>query len=475
MRSLERHLLVWVMGALMLGAAGLSLVSYIATLDEMNEVFNENLRQVALSIAAYHQAANEGAQPTTAMQLATDHNDGRDATDLVALTWTPQGKLTFTSDPHAWVPFTRRPGASVALTAKGEGWHLYTVLTRDGVVQAAQSVSARREMAAESATKVFLPLVAFVAVIGALLVVALRRGLKPLDAAAGHVAARTAVSLEPISVADIPREIHPLVQAINAMMQRLAVAFDAQRRFVADAAHELRTPMTALRLQLQLLHRADDEPARRTALTELQAGIDRSEHLVAQLLRLSRADPAAASSRMEPVDLAELVRSVVATLCVQAEHKGIDLGAGGANCLAVEGDQEQLLVMLNNLVGNAIRYTHRGGVIDVTAEEIEGRPVVSVTDNGPGIPDSERARVFDRFYRGEGRQSKADSVGTGLGLSIALAVASSHGAAIELRTPDSGRGLEVRVVFAAASATRSSHVSMGPSREVQFHRTEAPT
>ena len=453
MRSLERHLLLWVMGTLLIGAIAMSLVSYVATLQEMNEVFDENLKQVALSVASYHRAGERGnAVSTSGVKSGTD--EGVDTADLVTLTWTSDGKLTFTSDPSVSIPFGRQPGAALVRTADGTGWHVYTVVSDVGVVQSAQSVSTRRESAAESATKLFLPLLVLLALIGVLLVFALRRGLKPLDVAADHVAKRTAASLEPLGVDGMPREIHPLVQAIDAMMRRLSLAFDTQRRFVADAAHELRTPITALRLQSQLLQQAGDDASRQDAFAELRAGIDRSEHLVTQLLRLSRADPAAAASRMERVDLAELARSVVASWCVQADHKGIDLGAGGRRRLETVGDQEQLLVMLNNLVGNALRYTQRGGVVDVAADEIDGYPTVVVTDNGPGIPESERARVFDRFYRGEEAQSGTETSGTGLGLSIVQAVAHRHGATVNLRTAPSGEGLEVSVVFAAAAEER---------------------
>ncbi len=435
------------MGALSLGAIGLSLVSYAATLDEMNEVFDENLKQVALSVAAAHRATREHSEDGKGLTLPIAPGRAEvDPADLVALSWTQDGRLTFSTDPSAVIPFTRQPGPS--LTRDGL-WHVYTVVQSDGIVQGAQRVSARREMAVESATKMFVPLAGFVVLIGALLVYALRRGLRPLDIAAAHVAARTAVSLEPIAGANVPREIHPLVVAINDMMHRLSVAFDNQRQFVADAAHELRTPITAVRLQSQLVRQAKDDSSRSAALDDLELGIARSEHLVEQLLRLSRVDPSAGVRRVEPVDLAELTRSVVGAMSVQAEQRRIDLGAESRGPLWVAADREQLQIMLNNLVGNAIRYGGEGGGVDVVAEEIDGRPVVRVTDDGPGIPKEERSRVFDRFYRGETIDIETNSTGTGLGLAIVEAVARSHDATVELRTAPSGRGLEVRVWFPA--------------------------
>jgi signal transduction histidine kinase len=240
-------------------------------------------------------------------------------------------------------------------------------------------------------------------------------------------------------------------------MGKLAESMSVQRRFLADAAHELRTPMTALRLQVQLLERAQDEASRREAVAELEYGVARSAHLVEQLLQVARSGPDGQPVRIEPVDLGELVRSVVGRMSVKAEAKHIDLGAQTGKALRVDGDPQALLVLLNNLVENALRYTPAGGTVDVGAALREGHAVLYVVDDGPGIPEAERPRVFDRFYRGADRAAGAgdggggDS-GSGLGLAIVKAIAQRHGAQVSLHTPVSGRGLEVLVVFAAAPA-----------------------
>jgi signal transduction histidine kinase len=231
-------------------------------------------------------------------------------------------------------------------------------------------------------------------------------------------------------------------------MGRLSLSLTTQRRFLADAAHELRTPVTALRLQLQLLKRSSDSASRAEAVTELEAGVDRAQRLVEQLLHVARFEPDGERMRRDPVDLGELARSVVGTMSAKAGHRGIDLGAAGDAGVAVDGDADQLIVLLNNLVENALRYSPRGGIVDVDATRLEGRPVLRVMDRGPGIPESERERVFARFYRGEDAPKKArDPGGSGLGLAIVRAIAERHGAAITLRTPQSGQGLEVWVVF----------------------------
>ncbi|MDB5820634.1 MAG: uncharacterized protein JWQ11_4274 [Rhizobacter sp.] len=475
MRSIERRLLAWVLGALSLSAACLMVVSYVVTLDEMDEVFDDNLKQVALAVASYH-TVKPGSQPPffgdTGPGLAAapepsfkmprlpampTHYDQEGDFDFVTVTWSSTGERTFTSDPSIDIPFTTHTGLAQVETDAGS-WIVYTIVTDRGVAQAAQRLSSRHSLALESTSKISLPLLALVPLIGGLLVFALRRGLRPLDVAAENVAMRSAMSLEPISQAQMPREIHPLIGSLNDLMQRLSVAFSTQRRFVADAAHELRTPATALRLQLQLLERAPDEATRVAAMAQLKAGINRSQHLIEQLLLLSRMEPDAAVQVREPVDLREVVEQSVGALSITAEHFGIDLGAELSPApLMVEGNRQQLLVLLNNLVGNALRYTPRGGVVDVRASVIDGCVTLQVIDNGPGIAENERQRVFDRFYRGQAathleRRAETDHpadhiAGSGLGLAIVKAIAQQHDVLASLHPGLSGAGLEARVVF----------------------------
>lgn len=445
MRSIERTLLGWVLSALALGAVLVALVTYLVTLEEMHEVFDADLKNVAQAVAAYHHAGH-GPGTETHVTLP-ERTDVPEDSEIVTLTWSPSGERVFTSDPRVNLPFARAEGLSRPVV-QGEEWIVYTDVNDDGVAQAAQRMAARQEMAGESAAKVFPPLLGLVLVVGGLLVFGLRRGLQSLDTTAQDVAKRSVRSLEAITLDGTPKEISPLVQSINDLMARLALAFSAQRRFLADAAHELRTPMTALRLQLKLLERSRDEEERRQALSALNAGIDRSQRLIEQLLQVARIEPDGEVTRRDTVDLSELARSTVAALSMKAEHFGLDLGADAFAPVLVEGDAAQLSVLLSNLVENALRYTPAGGVVDVAAETRDGRAVLRVVDDGPGISAAERERVFDRFYRCDTAQEQSrDGSGSGLGLAIVKAIAERHGARIELRDPAKGRGLEVEIVF----------------------------
>jgi signal transduction histidine kinase len=444
-RSIERYLLAWIMGALSLGAVVIVLVTYLVTLDEMNEIFDADLKNVAQALGTHH---HEGLEPVGAgLPKPPLPEDPPDQAEIVTVTWRPDGRLIFSSDPRVAIPFSTDEALTQVRVAQEE-WIVYTDVGPNGVAQAAQRASARHDAAAESASKVFLPMVGLVLFVAGLMVVALRRGLRPLDAAALDVATRTAGSLAPIPTTSVPDEITPLVRSINELMARLALALSTQRRFLADAAHELRTPVTALRLQLQLLKRSRNDADRAEAVAELQAGIHRSQHLIEQLLNVARFEPDGESLRREPVDLAALGRSVVGAMSAKADHRGIDLGATGQAPAVVDGDAGKLTVLLNNLVENALRYTPQGGVVDVESGVLGGQPMLRVIDSGPGIPDAERPLVFDRFYRSPQAAAQAgDTGGSGLGLAIVRAVADLHGATVSLHTPPSGHGLEVRVTF----------------------------
>lgn len=449
MRSIERYLLSWIIGALALGSVVVAIVMYLVLLDEMNEVFDDHLAKVARAVASYHHAGHERGKASTPESPPIKELLG--GAEIVTLTWTPSGEIVYSSNQRVNIPFLSVEGLSYPRVGQ-EDWIVYTIVQVNGVAQAAQRVSDRQELAGESATKIFLPLLALVVVVGGLLVFALRRGLQPLDAAARDIALRSVKSLEPVSTVDVPKEIAPLVSSINDLLGRLSDAFAIQRTFLTDAAHELRSPVTAVRLQLQLLKRSGDEASRSAALKGLESGIDRTQHLIEQLLQVARSDPDGEPKLNEPVSLGGLVRNVVGSLSIKAEQRDIDLGATGPSDVVILGDGHQLTILLNNLVENALRYTPAGGLVDVAAGMCDGLASLVVSDNGPGIPESERERVFDRFHRGENAQMTGrDFGGSGLGLAIVRAIADQHHARVTLSTASSGQGLEVRVVFSDAA------------------------
>jgi signal transduction histidine kinase len=448
-QSIHRRVLVWAMGALVAGASLLVGSSYWTLSHEMGEVFEDNLKQVALAVANHHGTYGMARTPRIAEQLPRVYEEyGK--FEFVTAAWTRSGSLLHTSDPTVALPFLSRSGLS-KVHVGDEQWHLYTIVLEDGIVQAAQRDSERQALARETSSKLILPALVMLILLAGMLTLALRRGLAPLSLAADDVTARSVEALHPIALSSHPPELHLLIGAINDLMARLGGALSLQRLFLADAAHELRTPITALRLQLQLLERASDGEQREAALEQLGAGIERAQHLVEQLLQLSRLAPETPALHRETVDLAELARTTVSRFSPRADERQIDLGAVTGEPILVDADAQQLAILLNNLVDNALRHTPHGGRIDVATAMEEGQACLSVTDTGPGIAADERARVFDRFYRGSAsdRRDTTAPHGSGLGLAIVRAVADRHGASIALDDGPGGNGLRVSVRFPA--------------------------
>ncbi len=268
-------------------------------------------------------------------------------------------------------------------------------------------------------------------------------GLKPLYQITSELKRRDAESLAPVGPGSLPNEIKPLVDGLNDLLRRLDRAFTMQKHFVADAAHELRTPMMALSIQTQLAKAASTEEEREQALSQLEGGVSRITHLAEQLLTLARLEPQEQAAVSESVELSALCKSVILDKIRLAEAKHIDLGLVTQGKAEIQGGPDTLRILLNNLVDNAIRYTPPHGTIDVAVRWKGNEVVLEVCDNGPGIPETEREQVLERFYRG----SNQNVQGSGLGLSIVQRVATQHGARLVLGSGPNGKGLLAQVRF----------------------------
>ena len=446
--SIRRRLIVWVLAALGIASPLLLVAAYLITLREIDEVLDDSLRETARLLADRDLAWTLPVD-TSADPLSLQDTESR----LVAIARRPDGSLLFSSQPGLQLWFSPTPGLAVQ-RANGVAWHVFTVAQADRVIQVAQPASVRRDGAAESASQLLLPLSALVILMGGLLVVALRRGMVPLRQTSDAIAQRSAASLAPLDEQGVPAELLPMVRTLNDLLRRLSEAFAAQRNFVADAAHELRSPVTALQLQIQILQRSHDDAERAEATAALASGIARMRRLIEQLLDLSKtldADRAAGPDAGEEVHLADLARTVVASLSDTALRRRIDLGVDADGEVVVAGYAAQLEMLVRNLVENALKYTPAGGVVDVVVGAFEGRPAVRVIDDGPGIAEGERERVFDRFYRSPEANASADS-GSGLGMAIVRAIADRHGASVSLHRGRGAAGLEVTVLFPSRAA-----------------------
>lgn len=449
MRSIRRELLVWLLVGLLAAVAVAAIGTYLRAREEANQLFDHQLREMVASLT--------GA-PFAAAPAGLDDSDAAGNT-LVVQIWDRNGMQLYLSQPQRVLPQHAQLGFTNLRTESGE-WRVFSALTRNQVIQVAQPMRERRELAASMALRTIVPLLIVLPVLGLLIWLIIARGLKPLERVAAAVARRSPTQLEPLSERDLPREVQPLVQALNGLLQRLGEALAAQRTFIADAAHELRTPLTAVHLQAQLAERAATDAERRRALADLKAGLERATRLSEQLLTLARTEPGvdAAERTAANVDLSALTREVIAELTPLATEKTIDLGLSEGGGAAVRGDKEALRTLLSNLVDNALRYTAPRGRVDVAVGPEGDRVALVVRDNGPGIAPAERARVFDRFYRGQPVAVPVDAAqgasvrGSGLGLAIVKSIAERHGAEIVLGEGLDGKGLGVTVRFPAAAA-----------------------
>ena len=318
---------------------------------------------------------------------------------------------------------------------ENQHWRNLILETTDGNyrVQLAQSVPKRDREALEIARKTVLPL----GVVFPLLLVAIyfsvRRGLRPLDDLAADVMRRSPENLTPLADTEAPREVQPLVAAINRLLFRLAGSLECERRFTADAAHELRTPLAAARIQAQVAMLSDNSEKRAHALMQTIAGIDRSTRLVEQMLRLARLDPLAQLSDPARVELAELMGDVIAGV-LDASPGRLVATEMDEELAQVDGDAGLLAVALRNLIDNALKYAGAESRISVFLRREQGGVLMGVCDDGPGVAPEEMPKLIERFYRG----SSANEEGSGLGLTIVHRVAELHGAKLELTNRESG-------------------------------------
>lgn len=439
MNSLRRTLLISLLGAIALIFAVGGYLTYRTARGEVDELMDYQLRQFALSLRDQHfsQPFSEPIAPP------------EESLDFVIQIWDGQGVRLYLSHPHSVLPALARIGYNTVDTTEGK-WRVFSIPLRNQVIQIAQPMKVRGKMAADAAFRTLIPLLMLMPLLGVLIWYLVGRGLRPLEQLAHEVGKRRADSLDALPTQTVPDEARPLVLALNELLQRLEHTLSTQRAFVADAAHELRTPLAALQIQLQLTERASDDAARKVALGELRSGLQRATHLVQQLLTLARQEPGSESVPLVPLMLADVARRALADHAALAAARHIDLGAEELDdTIFVAGDAAALRTLIGNLIDNAIRYTPAGGRVDVSirlepsgAHAVERHCMLEVGDSGPGIPAHDRERVLDRFYRREGTEQP----GSGLGLAIVDSIARRHGARLVLDTSPLG-GLLVRVSF----------------------------
>ena len=435
--SLRARLLFFLLAAIVVGALVQGAIAYRSTLAQADDIFDSLLQRTALSLGTGDGLLSTG--PRHALGAGSPVAD-----DLIIQIWTPDGVRVFNSRSRRPLPDQIILGFSDA-RMEGSTYRVYSLATPFQVIQVAQDMDVRKRMAGALALRTVLPIAAAAPLLMLIVWCVVSWSLRPVKRARAQVASRQPEDLSPVSVQGLPDEIRPLVQELNLLLERMRGAFAQQKQFVGDAAHELRSPLAALRLQLQALQRAGDADGRQLAEQRLAAGIDRATRLVEQLLSMARHESAAEQAPAEDVDLADVLRQALSEILPQANAKSISVELDGAPEARVRGHRDALALLVRNLLDNAVKYTPAGKRVQLRLEQAPGQSVLLIDDEGPGIAPEERERVFDRFYRVEGNTQH----GSGLGLAIARAIAGRHGATITLLDVPSGPGLRVKVVFPA--------------------------
>ncbi len=432
MKSLRIRLIL-LFGVAIVAAAILQFTtSFQAAMNEANKLFDYHMQQMALTLLD---------SDFSQFESHTLPGIERNKFDFVVQIWTEDGARVVESRSYLFLPSKAVLGYST-VTLKNGGWRIYAVQSHKRVIQIAQKLSARRDRAISLALSALWPVVPVSLLLFFAAWWVVTSALAPLNRIGLDLANRSADSVDPVSDQGIPQEVLLLVRELNSLLIRNTQALQSQQRFVADAAHELRSPITALKLQVQTLARSRDAVAVDLSIGRLLGGVDRASRLVEQLLALARQDPASQNNVLARISLSNCVEQAIADVDAFAQSRRIQVQNEVLPQVYVQGDKESLRVMIRNILDNAIRYIPECGQIQLHVRAEKMTTALCIQDSGAGIPLQERDRLFDRFYRIPGTSQS----GSGLGLAIAKTIADRHKAVISLDTAVLG-GLAVSIVF----------------------------
>ena len=450
--SLRRRLLTLLLCGIFACWLIAALVTYQLVLHQVNRLADEDM--LDFGSAALHLAALGDGDHSLQPQARTLERSRSAIADLPlfkrrnALGYLLEvgGQRFGTAQPPAAL-LEQPPGFS-SLQIEGQRWRVLRLSSGDGRIWIYENLADRR-----GATNLLLlgslfPLALALPVLAGLIWLGVTRGLEPLRQLAAQVKQRSAQRLEPLSLTRVPQEAAALVEEINALLQRLDGALEAERRLTSDAAHEIRTPLASLLTHTQVALRSSDPQAHARGLVQVRRSAERISQLMEQILLLARLDSGALQEQFVPVQLGRLAADTLSELAPLAIDKNIELVLEDQD-VRLSGIPTWLGVLLTNLVGNAIRYTPRDGQVLVRiAAGAPGRARIEVCDNGPGVSPEERAMIFTRFYRSEGAGQNG---GSGLGLPIVKRIVEIHGGSLELTDGIQGRGLGVHIDLPASA------------------------
>ena len=451
--SLRRQLLLWLIISLTLILSIGAVVSHYRAYHFANLAYDRALFRAAVGLAEQVEVVNGRVivdLPPEALELLEyDKNDwiyyevtGVHGELVIGDQGLPKPQHPPKPGKHFYYDATidGKPVRVVAITLALKSSNI----EGNALVQVAETLSKREAMVQEIMSATIIPQLLMMLLAAALMLYGVKRGLLPLDRLRMAFSQRSHRDLSPVPAADAPQEVQPLLHSMNDLMQRVQQAIDLQQRFIADASHQLRTPLAGLQTQAEMALREADPAAVRNALERIRGSTVRLSHLMHQLLSLARVEPSSGRELgFEPLDLTQLAREVTSEWVTTALAKQIDLGFEATGVVMVAGDAILLRELLANLVDNAIQYTPSQGKVTVSASVVADKVLLTVEDNGIGIPEHEREQVFERFHR----VSDSNGDGCGLGLAIVREIAQAHGAKIKLDSGVEQHGTKIELAF----------------------------
>ncbi|WP_456377294.1 ATP-binding protein [Thiolapillus sp.] len=447
MRSIRKQVLMWVMGFLALTLLIMLSISYLKALHEIEEIFDAELAQTARLIGQLVMADAQGNGLSSTVSVPLDESNKYRYEKFISYqVW--HGDELLLKSSYAPEEALSTVAGFRDVSYGDQRWRVFGLHIADSEyrVYTSEDTVAREELswyfAVQSLGVMFWAFPLFALIVA----VTVERGLRPLRRLSAEVGSRDIHQLAPVTGDHIPEELVPLVDALNALLARLDAAISRERRFAADASHELRTPLSAIRLHSQLALRAGSMEESRQFLEKLIHGVDQSTYMVEQLLALARLSPENGTVALEKTDLVDLCQTLIEQLSEAAAEKGIGVAReyAASELARVNSNHHLLRTILRNLLDNAIRYSPPGSQIQCNIIQDGGETIISIQDNGPGIPDDQLQQVTERFVRLAGQ----DIQGCGLGLSIVSQAAKCIGARLILKNRADGQsGLIASVVL----------------------------
>lgn len=445
-KSLRRQLSGWIAAVTIISGIAAGGCSFLLTFQEARELQDDQLRQLALLIDRSGASTDTWAGPVGNF----DESDPDARIIILTLGVAPKAGVSAQLVALADIPVSL-PDGFQTIDSHGEAWRLFVrTLSSGKKIAVGQLTEIRNEIARNSGLRTLIPVLLLVPFLTLLTAWIIRRSLSPVTNLSRLLDQRDDTNLTKLPEIGVPEEIKPFVISINSLMQRLGEVLQQQRRFIADAAHELRSPLTALTLQAENLEHGDSPKERSERLQQLKNGLARTRSLLDQLLSLARQQSSVVSA--VELHLDQIVRQVLEDLMPMAAAKEIDLGCERLDDVIVNAPAEGLSILVRNAVDNAIRYTPAGGTVSVGLYHEGEQVILQVSDNGPGVPTGEEERVFEPFYRVMG----SDETGSGLGLAIVQSIADRLGGSATLRNRENGCGALFTYTCTSKKGVKSS-------------------